>query len=50
MPVSRHVPRQLVYPLRKQRYLNLGGTGISVVTLELVYDLGLLYFFQNVFP
>jgi len=50
MPVSRHVPGQLVYPLCKYRYLNLNGTGITFMELKLIYDLCFFNLIQNMFP
>jgi hypothetical protein len=50
MPISRHVPGQLVYPLGKHRYLNLNGTGITFTKLKLIYDFCLFNLIQTTFP
>jgi hypothetical protein len=46
MTMHRHVPGQLVYPLGQDGYLNLSGTVVTIVLLELVDDVRLLLLFQ----
>ena len=50
MRMCLQVLGELVYPLRKQRYLDLGGTGIAIVNLVVRDDSALLLFIQIYSP
>jgi len=49
MRMCLQVLGELVYPLREQRYLDLGGTGIAIANLIVRDDSALLLFVQIIF-
>jgi hypothetical protein len=49
MFVGQHMLREAIDPLRQQRYLNLGRTGVLLVNRILTDDLRLYFFFQVIF-
>ena len=50
MPVSHHMPGQLVDPLRQQGNLDLRGTAISLTKLEIINNLFLFRLVQTTLP
>jgi len=48
MPIGRHVPGQLVYPLGKQRHLHLGRACVIFMKLKLVDGFPFFLFVQIV--
>jgi len=48
VPIGHHMPRQLVYSLGKQGYLDLGRPGIVFVQLVILNDFLLFRFVQTV--
>ena len=50
MRMCLQVLGELIYPLRKQRYLDFGRASIAIVNLVIRYDSALLLFVQIYSP
>jgi len=50
MPISHHMPCQLIYPFCEQGYLNFGRACVSFTKPKFIYNFCLFLFVQNDTP